>query len=191
MKNMKKISLPKKPVYIKLAEDIDVYSLFQKIESVFDTCFIFESLGEEGRMSRYSVIGFDPERIISSSDFNSKETPEHVRNDKKQNPYFALRDMIPQDAIARNYAGGLVGYLGYDSMNFFEKTLKISKHPLFEAFLFGVFTDGILFDKVTGELFYFYFSVNRINMLYKLMKKRLHKKTVQIKKGKISLTKAQ
>ncbi|HEX8932166.1 MAG TPA: hypothetical protein VF810_03355, partial [Patescibacteria group bacterium] len=48
--NMKlpKIKINKKPTYIKFAEDADFFELFQKIEQYFDTCFIYESLGEEG-----------------------------------------------------------------------------------------------------------------------------------------------
>ena len=53
MKKIPKISLSQKPNYIKLAEDMDFYELFQKIEQKFNICFIFDSLGEEEKFSRY------------------------------------------------------------------------------------------------------------------------------------------
>src|SRR5216683_992218 len=112
-----KIQLSKKPTYIKVAEDVDFYELFQKIEQAFDNCFIFESLGENGNFSRYSIIGFAPQYIISAREnilcINNKKY-------KVKNPYFALREIMPQDAIARNYAGGLVGYVSYEAINYFE-----------------------------------------------------------------------
>ena len=37
---------------------------FSKIEKKFDTCFLFESLGEESYISRYHILGFDPKYII-------------------------------------------------------------------------------------------------------------------------------
>ncbi|MDP3733443.1 MAG: anthranilate synthase component I family protein, partial [Candidatus Daviesbacteria bacterium] len=102
------IKILQKPVYIKFAQDIDFFKLFQKIEQQFSTCFIFESLGEEGKFSRYSIIGFDPEYLISARGnnltINNKIYP-------VDNPYLELRKIIPQNIISKNYAGGLVGYL--------------------------------------------------------------------------------
>ena len=54
MNKLPKIKLPQKPTYIKFAEDVDLYELFQKIEQQFETCFIFESLGEEGKFNEKS-----------------------------------------------------------------------------------------------------------------------------------------
>jgi len=45
MNKLPKIKLPQKPTYIKFAEDVDLYELFQKIEQQFETCFIFPDLG--------------------------------------------------------------------------------------------------------------------------------------------------
>src|SRR5579859_5507389 len=140
------ITLPKKPIYIKLAEDIDCYELFQKIDQSFSSCFILESLSEEGHLSRYSIIGFKPAYIIRAK---GKKVFMNEQEYEVKNPYFALRDIIPQDAFSRNYAGGLVGYLGYDAVSYFEPNVGIKSHPLFDQYMFGIFTDGIIFDKVT------------------------------------------
>ena len=42
----------------------DFFSLFQKIERQFDTCYMLESLGEDSHMARHSIIGFDPEYTL-------------------------------------------------------------------------------------------------------------------------------
>lgn len=186
MKKLPKIKLSQKPAHIKFAEDVDFYKLFQKIEQQFDTCFIFESLGEEGKFSRYSVIGFDPSCVISARENNliidNKSYP-------VENPYFALRDIMPPPTIARNYAGGLIGFLSYEAVNYFEPTLHIKIHDLFDQFMFGVYTDGLIFDKLTNELFYFYYDTDRSSILRKVMHAKLKKKSLQVRFIKDGLTK--
>src|SRR3989344_9478991 len=169
MNKLPKIKIPKKPTYLKFAEDIDFYELFQKIETEFDTCFIFESLGEEGKFSRYSIIGFDPPSIISARGNNLK-IDDKIYSVK--NPYFALREIMPPQTITKNYAGGLIGYLSYETVNYFEPTLDIKTHKLFDQFMFGVYTDGLILDKETNELFYFFYNQDRSGILKKIMKSK-------------------
>lgn len=187
MNALPKIKLSQKPTYIKFAEDVDFYALFKKIEQRFDTCFIFESLGEEGKFSRYSIIGFDPSHVISARENNL------VFDGKSyavSNPYLALRELMPVQTIARNYAGGLIGYLSYEAVNYFEPKLHIKVHDLFDQFMFGVYTDGLIFDKLTNELFYFYYDIDRRNVLEKVIQIKLKKeKTLKVKFIKAGLTK--
>ncbi|PIQ80947.1 MAG: anthranilate synthase component I [Candidatus Pacebacteria bacterium CG_4_10_14_3_um_filter_34_15] len=166
MKNLPKIKLSQKPTYIKFAKDVDFYALFKKIEQQFNTCFIFESLGEEGKFSRYSIIGFDPSHVISARENNL------IFDGKSysvSNPYLSLREIMPAPTIARNYAGGLIGYLSYEAVNYFEPKLHIKVHGLFDQFMFGVYTDGLIFDKLTNELFYFYYDTDRRDILEKIV----------------------
>lgn len=186
MKRLPNIKLSQKPTYLKFAEDVDFYKLFQKIEQQFETCFIFESLVEEGKFSRYSIIGFDPAYIISARGNNL------IIDNKSyevKNPYYSLRNIMPQTTIARNYAGGLIGYLSYEAVNYFEPTLNIKVHNLFDQFMFGVYTDGLIFDKLTNELFYFYYDNDRSNILRKAMKVKLKNSTLQVRFIKDGLTK--
>lgn len=172
-----KITLSQKPTYKKLADDIDFYKLFEKIEAAFQTCFIFESLGEEGRLSRYSIIGFDPQHII-----RAKENVLFVDAQafKVKNPYFALRTIMPEQTISKNYAGGLVGYLSYEAVNYFENAVKVKAHSLFDQFMFGVYTDGLILDKITNELFYFYYNEDRTPLFAKLIKTQSKKSSVSV-----------
>lgn len=173
-----KIQLSQKPTYVKLAQDIDLYVLFEHIEKEFDSCFLFESLGEESRQSRFSVVGFDPAHIIrgKGNTLVFDDTSYSVAN-----PYLALARIVPTDAITRNYAGGLIGYLGYDCVNYFEPSITVATHPLFDQFQFGVYTDGLVFDKVTSELFYFFYENSRMKLIEKLMRKNQRKSNVQTK----------
>src|SRR5579862_1531989 len=106
MKNLQKIATEKKPIYKKIAEDEDFFALFQKIDQEFETCFVFESLGEEGKFSRYSIIGFDPETLVSAK---KKKLFINGNTFLVNNPYYALREIMPEQVISREFAGGLVG----------------------------------------------------------------------------------
>lgn len=186
MNKLPKIKLKNKPTYLKFAEGLDFFDLFSKVESSFENCFIFESLGEQGHLSRYSIIGFEPAHIITT---DGKDLIFDNQSFKVKNPFYALREIVPQDAISRNYAGGLIGYLSYEAINLFEPSLKLKKHKLFPLFKFGVYLDGIVFDKLTNEIYYFYYQKNRLEELKKLIKKGTKKGTLKVKFLKDTLSK--
>ncbi|MDH5654656.1 MAG: anthranilate synthase component I family protein [Spirochaetia bacterium] len=166
-KILEKLDLPKKPVYKNIDPGIDFLSLFRLVEQRFDTVFLLESLGEDTYDSRYSVIGFSPDSIIRGR--KKQLFIDDVKYSVK-NPYYALRDLIPQDVISRQYGGGLVGYLGYDAFNYFEPSMKLRNHPQWDSMLFGLYTDGLVYDKFTGQTFYFYYKNDRSSMILELAK---------------------
>ncbi len=164
----------KKPIYIKFAHDINFFDLFKKIENSFDNCYILESLGQDGSRSRYHIIGFDPEEIISAKKDELKiKNKDGEKIYKTKNPYRALREIIPQNVITRQYAGGLMGYLGYDCVNYFEPSLNVLLNKKFDQFKFGAYKDGLVYDKITGEIYYFYFNKNRFDLIKKISKEKI------------------
>ncbi len=170
-KKPSRIELPRKPHYITIGADCDFFGLFKKIEKRYDNCFYLESLGEDSHIARHSIIGFDPEQIFYAND---KTLTIEERNGSKEcfesdNPYYLLREIIPQNVISRKYAGGLTGYLGYDSMNYFEPTLSLQSSTMFDAFRFGLFKDGLILDKMTGEVIYFYYTDSRLDLVKDLI----------------------
>lgn len=164
--SLPKIHISQKPTYVKLADGVVFFDLFKKIERRFDTCFIFESLGEEGKFSRYSIIGFEPAHLIGGR--GNKLTVDGTSY-SVPNPYYALRDIMPQRTIGRNYDGGLVGYLSYEAINLMEPSLNVKVHEKFDQFLFGVYTDGLILDKLTGELTYFFYDEDRSAVLKEII----------------------
>ena len=160
----------------------------------FKNCFLFESLGEESNISRYHIVGFNPKYIVYSEQ-KDQLIIEDTSNGKIEkyvcdNPYYELRTIIPQNIISRKYAGGLVGFIGYDSINFFEDNLNITKNNNFESFKFGVYLDGLIFDQMTGEIFYYYYEDNKIEILKDILKQtNKFNKNVDCKFIKNSMTK--
>lgn len=186
--NIPNIVIPQKPTYIKFAEDVDFYTLFNKVEQETTTCFILESLGDDSYQSRYSIIGFDPSDTISAKSNTLKLNKlTYIVN----NPYNVLQQVMPQNAISRAYAGALVGFTGYDMINYFEPSLNIKLHNKFDQFHFGVYKDGIIHDKITNEFFYFYYDTNRLDKIEKIMQKPLKKKTLSVKYVQDTLTQSQ
>ena len=173
-KKPKKIIIQGKPKYVKIGDEYDFFQLFIKIEQNFNNCFLFESLGEESNISRYHIVGFNPKYLVYSEQ-KDQLIIEDTSNGKIEkyicdNAYYELRKIIPQNIISRKYAGGLVGFIGYDSINFFEDNLNITKNNNFESFKFGVYLDGLIFDQMTGEVFYYYYEDNKIEMLKDILK---------------------
>ena len=173
-KKPKKIIIQGKPKYVKIGDEYDFFQLFIKIEQNFKNCFLFESLGEESNISRYHIVGFNPKYLVYSEQ-KDQLIIEDTSNGKIEkyicdNAYYELRKIIPQNIISRKYAGGLVGFIGYDSINFFEDNLNITKNNNFESFKFGVYLDGLIFDQMTGEVFYYYYEDNKIEILKDILK---------------------
>ena len=193
-KKPKKIIIQGKPKYVKIGDEYDFFQLFIKIEQNFKNCFLFESLGEESNISRYHIVGFNPKYLVYSEQKNQLII-EDTSNGKIEkyicdNAYYELRKIIPQNIISRKYAGGLVGFIGYDSINFFEDNLNITKNNNFESFKFGVYLDGLIFDQMTGEVFYYYYEDNKIEILKDILKqKNKFNKNVDCKFIKNSMTK--
>jgi len=177
-----KFKIPKKPKYVQLTlpKGLEFCELFWSFDAQFDTCFLLESAGDNQYDSRYSVIGFDPKNIVKG---NHKQLEIDGKIYEVDNPYYALRELVNFDSLSISYAGGFVGYLSYNSMHFFEPTLEIKAHPDFPAMEFGLYLDGLIYDKFTGELIYFTNGEDRTNIIQKILDQvRVKKeKTPQVK----------
>ena len=173
-----KFNIKGKPKYIKIGDEYNFFELFKKIQLNFKNCFLFESLGEESNISRYHIIGFDPKYLIFSESRNELKIEDidkgEINTYECENPYYKLRDIIPQNVISKKYAGGLVGFVSYDGFNYFENNLNIKKNPDFESFKFGLYLDGLIYDQMTGEIFYYYYEDNKIEKIKSIINQNNH-----------------
>lgn len=163
---------PKKIVYRekKIKTDLSLLEIFARLRQNFDTCFLLESLGEDADFSRQSFIGFDPHAIIQAEpgklivDGKAFATP---------NPYEALKLFLPKLPRGRGFRGGLFGYLTYEATRYFEPSVQFKKDPAWPDFEFGLYFDGLIFDKKTGTLKYFYLTKDRSKLLEKILARKL------------------
>ncbi len=163
--DLPRITLPRKPVHLPFDPEMEFFQFFKILERAYDTVFLLESLGDNSYDSRYAVIGFDPLHMLKA---RGREFFLDGKSYRVENPYEALRSFLPRNILSSNYAGGLVGYLGYEAMNYFEPTVELKEHSSFDPFLFGFYDDGVIHDTFTGEMFYFYYERNRLEELRKL-----------------------
>ena len=172
-----KITLPQKPTFRKIALKESIFDVFSRLEGKYADCFILESL-TDGPDSRYTILGFAPETVIRGNKttlfIGSKEY-------SVKNPYAALRDIMPQNVLSTGYVGGLVGYMSYEAAEFFEPALSLRKHTDFDQFRFGLYTDGLVLDKTTGETTYFYYRTSRLAEILSMLNKAAPKKEARTK----------
>ena len=121
------------PVYTELIADAESpVSAFQKIDDG-GYSFLFESVEKSDQAGRYSFVGAQPRltfesrgrtiRIVENGvarEFETARDPLHELETLMQR--FAF---VPSPALEESrFAGGAVGYLGYDMVRFFEPTLS-------------------------------------------------------------------
>ena len=141
----------------------NLFQLFSNIYQIYDKVFILESLLGPKELAEMSIIGFDPEFIVSC---NSRKFRVYDRQNKiiqefgVKEPLSELRKILPKVNVNRfRYVGGAVGYISYDAIRFWERLHLQGKRngkshfPLLE---FGIYTDGVLYNHVQNQAYYFY-----------------------------------
>ena len=137
----------------------DQFGIFKRMYQRYDKVFILESLVGPKELSEFSIIGFDPELTIScdTKKFKIIDRSGVIKTIKVSDPLTQLREIVPNLHDNRfRYIGGAVGYVSYDAIRFWErlpaKRIRKYSFPLLE---FGIFTDGILYNHVEKQAYYF------------------------------------
>ncbi len=135
---------------------------FVRLAQRFDKVFLLESLEANERVARYSIIGFAPEHHILAKEHALYV--DGVRQDTAD-PYTALRDLIGRQRLPTpGYCGGLVGYFSYEASRYFEPSLQFQPTD-FPDFEFGLFLDGLIYNRLNGDTHYFYLKEDRSALL--------------------------
>ena len=118
--------------------------------------FLFESGSNKGKWSRYSIIGTQSSEMIKVKDntvFYINE--DKIEEIKTNNPLEWIEDFYSKNQVKNlpkniPFSGGLVGYFGYETIQFIEKKLDIEKIDALnvpDIFLF-VCNEIIIFDNL-------------------------------------------
>lgn len=131
---------------------------FERLHQRYDCVFLLESLEKNERVSRYSIVGFDPLHTISANDWRiTVDGQSRYAGD----PYGELRRLLGTGRLPHvGFCGGWVGYFSYEATRYFEPSVPFHQTD-FPDFEFGLFLDGLIYNKLTDEVFYFYLSDDR------------------------------
>lgn len=122
--------------------------------------FLLESMVGGEKWARYSFLGSKPSRVIRSwgNRVEVKDKRTGIRKWKVANPIEIIKREItsfrPVDVpgLPRFY-GGLVGYIGYDMVRFFEEIPDTKMPGLKLPDMFLMVTDTVvIFDNLTGKI---------------------------------------
>lgn len=164
--------------------------------------FLFESGSNKGKWSRYSIIGTQSSEMIKVKDntvFYINE--DKIEEIKTNNPLEWIEDFYSKNQVKNlpkniPFSGGLVGYFGYETIQFIEKKLDIEKIDALnvpDIFLF-VCNEIIIFDNLdnciqiivnakTDKENSYEESISRIEEVEKLINE---KKTINLKNNSLN-----
>ncbi len=153
------------PVYKEILGDMETpVSAYLKLSRNSKYSFLLESVEGQEKVARYSFIARSPELVVRSKN----NTAEIIRLDKgkttketrvvKDSPLSLLRELmaqykfvaIPQLPVS---CGGMVGFLSYDSVRFFERLPQKTKDDLkFDDMVFVLAKDLVIFDQLHHKI---------------------------------------
>jgi anthranilate synthase component I len=160
------------PIFKEVIADIETpVSAFLKLREKRSHIYLLESIEGNSNIGRYSFIGLDAHTIfiakkgkIEIKTFNEKENKFSSEEIVSENPLCELENLVKnfESNIKDNldlppFYGGAVGYIGYDSICYFEKSLlkklKSSKDDLNYDDMYFVFPkDIVIFDRVKNTI---------------------------------------
>ncbi|MDD5154876.1 MAG: anthranilate synthase component I [Candidatus Omnitrophica bacterium] len=151
------------PVYNQINADLDTpVSAFLKIAKSDDYAFLLESVEGREKTARYSFLGANPALIFRSKARDIQIIYPHAKSVKRfttgTDPLDEIRNLMkdfkaaPCAGLPRFY-GGLVGYIGYDTVRFFEEIPDKNPDELNVPDCVFILTDTILiFDHVNHTI---------------------------------------
>ena len=147
------------PVYREILADTDTpVSAAMKLGG--SPSFLLESVEGGEKWARYSFLGSKPSRVIRSwgKKVEIKDRAAGSRIFESDNPFEVIKKEIkayrPVDVPGLpRFFGGLVGYIGYDTVRFFERMPDDKKTGLRLPDIFLMVTDTVvIFDNLKGKI---------------------------------------
>ncbi|MFC1986352.1 anthranilate synthase component I [Chloroflexota bacterium] len=134
------------PVYREIVADLETpVSAFLKINRG-GYSFLLESVEGGERLARYSFIGTEPYRVLTTGGENKTDPLPFIA--EELNKY----KIVPVSGLPK-FCGGAVGYLGYETVTRFEELPSPGSDPLGLPESLFMFVDTILiFDHVTHKI---------------------------------------
>lgn len=146
------------PVYKRiLADMLTPVAAWTHLSKKAEYAFLLESVEKGNQYSRYSYVGINPQKILMHKNGQSTIT-ENGKSIKVDMPFLdLLREMQSQYKMVKlrgvpSFTGGLVGYLGYETIAWVED-IPIHENSDLNVpdSVFMLFEDMIAFDHLKGS----------------------------------------
>ena len=153
------------------------FDLFKKIYSEYSSSFLLESMESDSGLARYSVLGFKPVATLKAHngilEVKKEDETEEIET---PNPFNEIKSIIGNGSTEKGFRGGLVGYVSYESVRYFESVpLNVGETPDFE---FGLFLDAIIFDRLQNKCEYVTLGENRLDEIKSISLNKIKKDTL-------------
>ena len=125
-----------------------------------DNGFLLESVEKNEQVARYSIVGFSPSGIFKAKDgVLTHQNGSRSTTLKASNPLAVIKGNVssirqaPLEGGGSGFLGGLVGFIGYDAVRYFEKLPSQKPDVLNLPDLYLMVTDQLaLFDHLKRTL---------------------------------------
>lgn len=143
------------------------FKLFKNLYYNYKDVFILESMESDNGLARYSIIGFNPiAKIFAKDNKVTITTDTETISYTSENPLLDLKNFINKDFKEAGFRGGLLGYVSFESIKYFEKVpTNKSIYPDFE---FGLFLDCIVYDNINKKCEYTTLNKDRRDLIYQI-----------------------
>src|SRR5688500_1959084 len=157
----------------KINTDNNAVEIVTQIYTNYDHVYSLEYFTGTKELSKFSVIGFDPEFTVKcdKGKFQIYRKGKIISETKVKDPLAELRRILPivNDKKLR-YIGGAVGYVSYDAIRFWEQLPSKRANNMFPLMEFGIYTDGLIHDRKDKATYYFHIGKkSRLAELEKLL----------------------
>lgn len=143
------------------------YKLFKNLYYNYKDTFLLESMESDNGLARYSIIGFNPiAKIIAHNNKVTIITDTDTTEYETENPLLDLKELINNDFKQEGFRGGLLGYVSYESIKYFENVL--THNSIYPDFEFGLFLDCIVYDNINNKCEYTTLNEDRRELIYKI-----------------------
>ena len=150
------------PVYREILADMETpVSAFRKLEG-WDHAFLLESVEGGDRIGRYSFVGGNPFLVLKTRgrqvEIRTPARAECRELAPGEDPLTILKEQLGAyrfvpDPELPPFCGGAVGYIGYDTVRFFERLPDQTRDDRGLPDCYFVFTDTLLiFDRVRHRI---------------------------------------
>lgn len=158
--------LIKKPT-TKPIEIDDPVKLFKNLYYNYKDTFLLESMESDSGLARYSIIGFNPVAKIKAHNHNVTITTDTQTIEyTSENPLLDLKTLINNDFKQEGFRGGLLGYVSYESIKYFEDVP--THNSIYPDFEFGLFLDCVVYDNIHNTCEYTTLNEDRSELIKRI-----------------------